>query len=550
MFLFSWMRNRNANSKKRASLSRKPTRFRPGLELLEDRAVPAILSVTTHVDVVDANDGLLSLREAIQQADPATVGGDTIVFDTSLNGQTIALNGSELLINKNLNIQGPGVDLVAISGNAFPGIPHSRVFEVAANVQVSVADLTIRNGEPSGAGAFSGGGIYNAGTLTIRACAFTGNSAGRGGAVANVDGNITISDSTFADNFADFGGAIRNERGTVTINHSTFTNNGSRTGGAIRNDTFGTLTLSGCTFSGNLVNLGVLGGHGGAIYNTGSLGISDCSFSGNLASYGGAIHNTATLTVSNSTFSANAASSAFNDQDGYGGAIYTGGNVSISSSTFSGNWTTHDGGAIYNYSSALSVSGCNFSGNSAQGVVTSTGISGGFGGGIYNQGSGTIASTTFSNNSARVGGGGVAIKYGTVTITGCTLTGNSAAQGGAIYGNTGVGSLTIAGCTISGNSADIGGGIWSAYASKAPLTIKDSTITSNSATSKGGGLYNYGAATIQNTSITSNNGGLKGGGIFNDVSGVLTLYSTSTVTGNLATDGADIFNLGRITKRK
>src|SRR5262249_52028542 len=96
----------------------------------------------------------------------------------------------------------------------------------------------------------------------------------------------------------------------------------------------------------------------------------------------------------------------------------------------------------------------------------------------------------------------------------------------------------------------IGGGIYNAYVSKATLTIKDSTITGNSASSKGGGLYNTGAATIQNTSITNNSAGTQGGGIFNDVNGTLTLYSSTTVTGNLAPDGADIYNLGRIAKKK
>ena len=41
------------------------TRFRPTVERLESRAVPAVLDVTTTGDVVDPADGLLSLREAV-----------------------------------------------------------------------------------------------------------------------------------------------------------------------------------------------------------------------------------------------------------------------------------------------------------------------------------------------------------------------------------------------------------------------------------------------------------------------------------------------------
>src|SRR5262245_23182108 len=141
MFFSSWLRKMTTPPRpiRRAAAASRP-RFRPAIEALEDRSVPAVLNVSTALDLVDPNDGLLSLREAIQQADPATVGGDTIVFDGSLNGQTIVLNGTELWINKNLNIQGPGADLLAISGNHL-----SRVFKVTA--QVSLADLTIRDGK-------------------------------------------------------------------------------------------------------------------------------------------------------------------------------------------------------------------------------------------------------------------------------------------------------------------------------------------------------------------------------------------------------------------
>src|SRR4051794_1802110 len=57
---------------------RRPRRFRPGIERLEDRAVPATFTVTTTLDAVAA-DGKLSLREAINAAN-ARLGGDTIVL--------------------------------------------------------------------------------------------------------------------------------------------------------------------------------------------------------------------------------------------------------------------------------------------------------------------------------------------------------------------------------------------------------------------------------------------------------------------------------------
>src|SRR5205814_10731908 len=135
-------------------------------ETLEGPDVPSTLTVTTPHDAVSPNDGVLSLREAIRQANPATPGGDTIVFDGSLSGQTITLNGSELLIDKNLNIQGPGANLLAISGNYVTRTdPFSRVFEVAPGVQASISGLTIRDGYAFGTGQDRGGGIYSQGKL-------------------------------------------------------------------------------------------------------------------------------------------------------------------------------------------------------------------------------------------------------------------------------------------------------------------------------------------------------------------------------------------------
>jgi predicted outer membrane repeat protein len=558
MFLTRWLRG-TTRTPNNARTTTRP-RFRPSVEGLEGRDVPSTLTVTTALDVVDPNDGVLSLREAIQQANPATPGGDTIAFDSGLNGQTITLSGSELLLDKNINIQGPGADQLTISGNQ-----KSRVFEVAPLVHASLAGLTIRDGYAAGSNlaAEVGGGIFNLGNLTLSGCTFSHDHAdARGGAISNGGGQpgwLAVSGCTFSDNLAAGigGGAIDNDNGRATVSDSTFSTNQSYdNGGAIYN--INTFTVIGSTFSGNTSY------SGGALYNDGTMTVNSSTLSDNHAygSGGGILNyyfNNPRLTVTGCTLSGNSAAES-------GGGLYDEGITTLQTSTLSNNTAGISGGGSLSRQS-MSMSGCTVTGNSAAreggGIWASNGLSitGGTvggntassGGGIYNRGGTfTANSATVSNNVATVSGGGVYASGFTTTLSGCTLSGNSAASGGAIYCVPWSisGSLTVSGCTITGNSADVGGGIYNADAPKASLTITGSTITGNTATTKGGGLYNAGTASVQNTKITNNSAGAQGGGIFNDSAGTLTLYSSTSVTGNSAPEGADIDNFGHLNRKK
>ena len=74
------------------------------------------------------------------------------------------------------------------------------------------------------------------------------------------------------------------------------------------------------------------------------------------------------------------------------------------------------------------------------------------------------------------------------------------------------------------------------------LMLSGCTLSGNSAGSKGGGIYNDGTLTLSGSIVTRNatGGGGEGGGIFNDISGQLTILS-STVKGNKP---QDLYNLG------
>ncbi|WP_157412580.1 DUF4347 domain-containing protein, partial [Acidovorax sp. Root217] len=147
------------------------------------------------VTVTTGNDnGAGSLRLAIANATT----GDTITFNGAV--PTVTLSSGELLLNKNLIIDGDldnnGTADVTIDANY-----TSRVLNITTGSNVTLDGLVITHGSLSGAGGRGGGpspsadggsalgaGISNAGTLTINNTNVTVNGAaggGGGGGVAN-----------------------------------------------------------------------------------------------------------------------------------------------------------------------------------------------------------------------------------------------------------------------------------------------------------------------------------------------------------------------------
>ncbi len=336
MSLFPWLRNPMGNRARRAQPRPPAPRFRPRLEALEGRCVPATLKVT---NLLDSGPG--SLRYEIAQAKS----GDTIAFDKKLDGGTITLTTGELDINKSLTIQGPGAGLLTVgsTGLANSGSLYnngsSRIFEVERWATATLSGMTISNGvgfkssyNPYGSSSSdsydgTGGGVLNLGTLTISGCTLSNNFAAPfslpgtgGGGVANF-GTLTVSGCTLSNNktFGN-GGAICNggggyRGGTLTITGCTLSGNTGDNGGGIYNEVGGTLTVSGgCTLSGNSAwgngsgastGYSIEYGYGGGICNFGALTVSSCTLSGNSAYSGGGIYDGGTLTVSNSLFSSN-----------------------------------------------------------------------------------------------------------------------------------------------------------------------------------------------------------------------------------------------------
>ena len=119
------------------------------------------------------------MRQAIFDASS----GDTINFATDVYQIRLASASGELLINKNLTIDGPGADKLAVRGGG-----SFRIFHIApASVTATISGLVIATGRPPA--NESGGGILNEGTLTMDDCEISYNMTqgnnGNGAGVAN-----------------------------------------------------------------------------------------------------------------------------------------------------------------------------------------------------------------------------------------------------------------------------------------------------------------------------------------------------------------------------
>jgi len=160
-------------------------------------------------------------------------------------------------------------------------------------------------------------GIWNEGTLSVIGSSLSGNAEGilnLGPATATVIVNDCILSGNYVHAIENFGSA------TSTVKNSTFSNNSSRfDGGAGIYVDSGTVTVTGCTLTGNVAEAaGGITPSGGAIYViSGNMTISGCILTGNSApNAGGAIYvGGGTVTLTNDKVAGNTAA-------GYGGGLY------------------------------------------------------------------------------------------------------------------------------------------------------------------------------------------------------------------------------------
>lgn len=230
----------------------------------------------------------------------------------------------------------------------------------------------------------------------------------------------------------------------------------------------------------------------------------------------------------------------------YGGEI-SGNRIDISAHSAAAG----DGAGVESQLSDFTMYGGEISGNACSDT----------GGGVISAGAYLkLYGGTISNNTADKRGGGVFTNM-TLTISdGITITGNKSEQGGGIY--TYDEDITINGGNITGNTATYGGGVYHIgdYRTCDTLTISGSaTITGNTATD-GGGVYvesgkntsnwnkGQGALQINGGSITNNTATGNGGGVYINERGLLTITG-GNVTDNTATvNGGGVYFNGESKK--
>ena len=339
-------------------------------------------------------------------------------------------------------------------------ITNSKFINNSADVEGGAIDINTLNGNPK---------------VTISGSKFINNSAPLGGAILNIK-DLTVKGSTFINNtpntifnwvgaggnlnlnirtFTDLQNAIGLVTGTITLNQNVamtakeaadFTNgitiNKDITidgkGHTIDAKNLGRIFNIGEGFTVTLTNATLINGKadkGGAIYNDGSLTLSDVKLSDNAAdSYGGAVFNNGHLVVGNSVFESN--------------DIVNRGSASVD----------YGGAAIYNwYDGTLTVSGSNFT-NNIKNYKNGDRLVGA----VATIGDATISDSYFVNNAGRWGGA--------ISTSGYLLAGDD------------VNTLTVSGSTFKENGGLYGAGI---FVAGSDFTVSDCVFDKNSAFGKG-----------------------------------------------------------------
>ena len=473
---------------------------------------------------------------------------------------TIKITNSKF-INNSADVEGGAIDINTLNGNLKVTISGSKF---------------INNSAPLG------GAILNIKDLTVKGSTFINNTPNTIFNWVGAGGNLNLNIRTFTD----LQNAIGLVTGTLTLNQNVamttkeaadFTNgitiNKDITidgkGHTIDAKNLGRIFSIGEGFTVTLTNATLINGKadkGGAIYNDGSLTLSDVKLSDNAAdSYGGAVFNNGELVVSDSVFDSNDIVNRGSASVDYGGAaIYNWkeGTLKVTNSNFTNNIKNYKNGdnlvgAITTIGNAT-VIGSNFVNNSGRwgGAISATGAEL-----RKNSSTLTVSNTIFKDNSALYAGA-VYIWGSNYNIADCVFDNNTAfGKGNMTPNNNNGGALvvsqvsrfnepitgTISGSKFTNNKAQYGG---AAYFNKGFVTITDSVFENNVATAEGGAV-DFSHASVKDLVVSINNSSFVGnkapvaGAIFTNVDSKIT--NSNFINNSAAKIGGAICNVNDLT---
>ena len=466
----------------------------------------------------------------------------------------IKITDSEF-VNNSADVEGGAIDINTVNGNPEVSISGSKFINNSASY---------------------GGAIVNVKDLTVRNTEFVNNTPDAIFNYVGFGGNLDLG----IENFTDLQNAIGLVTGTLTLNQNVVMTddeaanfvNGVVINKNIRIDgkghtidarDLGRIFSIGEGFTVTLTNATLINGkadNGGAIYNDGSLTLSDVKLSDNAAdSYGGAVFNNGHLVVGNSVFDSNDIVNRGSASVDYGGAaIYNWkeGTLKVTNSNFTNNIKNYKNGdnlvgAITTIGNAT-VSGSNFVNNSGRwgGAISATGAEL-----RKNSSTLTVSNTIFRDNAALYAGA-VYIWGSNYNIADCVFDNNTAfGKGNMTPNNNNGGALvvsqvskfnepitgTISGSKFTNNKAQYGG---AAYFNKGFVTITDSVFENNIATAEGGAV-GFSRANVKDLVVSINNSSFVGnkapvaGAIFTNVDSKIT---NSNFTKNTASNGGAVLN--------
>ena len=222
-----------------------------------------------------------------------------------------------------------------------------------------------------------------------------------------------------------------------------------------------------------------------------------------------------------------------------GAAINTPGNVRVEGSTLVGNvaitpsgGAPTDGGAI-KAGGTVTVVSSGLNNNSATGN-----------GGAISASSVSVSSAQDSSISQLIGNttggsGGAISADGTVSVSESTLTGNTATtgNGGAISAGD---QVTVSTSTVNNNTVELGSG--GAVSAAGQVTVSASTVSSNIAKQSGGAISAGDQVTVSASTLNSNTATLGSGGAVSAAAQVT--VSASTVSSNIAKQSGGAISAG------